>query len=184
MVPAEVPADAPHEISADDAARRQRLARAAAICADLVGGGAYPGVEDLAGRLFDPTTWADLRERWEPANCTVVAAAARQALNSPTKMHGIASTLAEQAWRWMGRPKVEQFMVRELVKRLPIVGEGQLRATARAAQLTGIHLCLARGHDLVDCPAFADIVATEGELQPRRLLRAAREDWSALSRLA
>ncbi|HEV2088420.1 MAG TPA: hypothetical protein VGR21_08920 [Cryptosporangiaceae bacterium] len=183
VVPAEGPADGPHEVTADEAARRQRLARAAAICTDLVADGAYPGVEDLAGRLFDDATWTDLRDRWQPANCVVVTAAARQALGSPTKMHSIAATLAEQAWRWMGRPKVEQFMVRELVKRLPIVGEGQIRATARAAQLTGIHLCLARGHELADCPAFVDIVVEEGELQPRRLLRAARDDWSALSRL-
>lgn len=177
-------AGGPTVVSADEALRRQRLARAAAICTELVAEGAYPGVEDLAGRLFDQSTWADLRDRWEPANCAIAAAAARQALGSPNRIHHIAATLAEQAWSWMGRPKVEQFMVRELVKRLPIVGEGQIRATARATQLTGIHLCLVNGHDLVDCPAFVDLVLEEGELQPRRLLRAAREDWSALSRLA
>ncbi|MFI5955420.1 hypothetical protein [Cryptosporangium sp. NPDC051539] len=108
---------------------------------------------------------------------------ARQALQSPAKLHDAAGKLAAQVWIWLGRPWVEQMMIREVVKRLPILGESQVRPVARAVQLAAIRLCHQTDHDLTHCPAFADLVEHEGERRPKQLLDAGVKGWDALGRL-
>jgi hypothetical protein len=113
----------------------------------------------------------------------LVATVARQALESPARLHDAAGKLAAQIWIWLGRPWLEQMMVREVVKRLPVLGEAQVRPVARAVQLAGIRLCYDQHDDLTQCPCFVDLVEKEGERRPRQLLDAGVKGWDGLARL-
>ncbi|EXG79443.1 hypothetical protein [Cryptosporangium arvum] len=140
-------------------------------------------VDALAVPYLGEAGWNQLRDAWRTENCVLVAKVARQALQSPVRLHDAAGKLAAQVWSWLGRPWVEQMMVREVVKRLPILGESQVRPVARAVQLAGMRLCHAHDKDLTRCPCFADLVEHEGERRPKQLLDAAQKGWTGLSRL-
>ncbi|SHM99030.1 hypothetical protein SAMN05443668_102440 [Cryptosporangium aurantiacum] len=182
---AEVPpgAGAPSGPEAEREPRDPRLDRAAERCASAIRNGAMDAVDALAVPYLGESGWRQLRDAWRRENCTLVATVARQALESPAKLHDAAGKLAAQVWIWLGRPWLEQMMVREVVKRLPILGESQVRPVARAVQLAGIRLCHAHDNDLTRCPCFVDLVEHEGERRPRQLLDAAPKGWDGLRRL-
>ncbi|MFB9316457.1 hypothetical protein [Cryptosporangium minutisporangium] len=163
--------------------RDPRLDRAAQRCAPALANGAMEAVDALAVPYLGEAGWGQLRDSWRRENCALVAKVARQALESPARLHDAAGKLAAQVWIWLGRPWLEQMMVREVVKRLPVLGESQVRPVARVVQLAGIRLCHSHDGDLTHCPCFADLVEHEGERRPRQLLDAAPKGWDALARL-
>jgi hypothetical protein len=160
-----------------------RLVRAAARCEAAIAAGALDAVDALATPYVGEAGWASLRQAWRRENCGLVAPVARQALSSPARLHDAAGQLAGQVWTWLGRPWIEQMMVREVVKRLPVLGEKQAKPLARAAQLAGIRLCYEQGKDLTSCPCFVDLVENEGERKPRALLDAGLKGWEGLAKL-
>lgn len=159
------------------------MVRAAERCAPAIAAGAFDAVDTLAVPYLGEAGWGQLRASWRRENCTLVTQVARQALDSPARLHDAAGKLAAQVWIWLGRPWLEQMMVREVVKRLPILGEGQVRPVARAIQLAGVRLCHAQHGDLTRCPCFADLVEKEGERRPRQLLDAGVKGWDGLAAL-
>ena len=167
-----------------DRGRDRRLERAAGLCRDLIANGGLDGVDTMTIKFLGHGTWNWLTGSWSPHACELVARASRETLNAPETMHGAAAQLTDQLWALFGRSRAERFLARELARRFPILGEGQLQAAARAAQLAGFRLCLATGHSLTECPCFIDVVDEDGEMQPRQLLRKADNNWPALSRLA
>ena len=160
-----------------------RLVWAAQRCAPAIADGAFDAVDVLAVPYLGEAGWAQLRESWRRENCALVAQVARQALVSPARLHDAAGKLASQVWIWLGRPWLEQMMVREVVKRLPILGESQVRPVARAVQLAGVRLCHAQYGELTSCPCFVDLVEKEGERRPRQLLDAGVKGWDGLASL-
>jgi hypothetical protein len=182
----EIPAGEGPEGEGDDPAAEPpdpRVVRAAQRCEAVIATGAMEAVDALATPYLGENGWNQLRQSWRRENCALLSRVAREALNSPVRMHDAAGKLAAQVWIWLGRPWLEQMMVREVVKRLPILGEGQVRPVARAVQLAGLRLCHGQHGDLTRCPCFVDLVENEGERRPRQLLEAGVKGWDGLARL-
>jgi hypothetical protein len=141
----------------------------------------------LVGQLTDrlaPPVLTTATRHWRRRNCRRLARLARAILKAKDKIHSILGDWVFRIWEWLGRPRFEQLVAKEVSKRIPIPTLDQKAvAIARSLQIIGIALCLHAGRGLASCACFKDVALIEGKNLLRRLFRLSLEDWIKLNRL-
>lgn len=139
---------------------------------------------ELEERLSPPLLRVATK-KWRRRNCHALAALARRILRAKAGLHDILANWIFKLWQWLGRPKFEQALARELGKRIPVpILDDYAAAVARSLQIVGIAMCVHRGRNLTSCACFKDVVLEEGKEMVGRLMRFSLKDWSSLNQLA
>jgi hypothetical protein len=143
--------------------------------------------ETVTGELSDRLSPGLLRvttHHWRGQHCRQLARLARMILKAKSKVHEILGGWFFRLFEWLGRPRYEQLVARELGKRIPLpVLDQYAKATARSLQIVGIAMCVRAGRKLTRCACFKDVVLTEGREMVKRLMRLSIENWRELSEL-
>jgi hypothetical protein len=135
--------------------------------------------ERLSPSLLRVTT-----RRWRRRNCRALAALARRILRAKAGLHDVLANWIFRLWEWLGRPRFEQLLARELGKRIPVpIVDDYAAAIARSLQIVGIAMCVHSGRNLTSCACFKDVVLEEGQEMVGRLMRFTLKDWSRLNQL-
>jgi hypothetical protein len=143
--------------------------------------------ETVAGQLSDRLSPELLRvttHRWRGQHCRQVARLARLILKSKARLHEVLGAWFFRLFEWLGRPRYEQLLARELAKRMPLpVLDEYARAVARSLQIVGVAMCLHARRKLTRCACFKDVVLTEGKDMVKRLMRLSIENWQELNKI-
>ena len=159
-----------------------RVEQAAAFVADSVTTEWQEAVADRALECITPRTWNRLFHGHRQQECKVLAGMAKDILGGKKTLHDLVGSVASRVTGWFGGSAVEQAVVRELAKRIPIPGVDQkAAAVARGLQVIGIVLCLSVGSPLNRCQSFIDLALTETKERVKQILVGAMDDWTSPS---
>jgi hypothetical protein len=159
-----------------------RVEQAAAFVADTATAGWQEAVADRALECITPRTWNRLFSGHRQQECKVLADMAKDILDGKKALHDLTGSVVSRVTGWFGGSAVEQAVVRELAKRIPIPGVDQkATAVARCLQVIGIVLCLSVGSPLNRCQSFIDLALTETKEGVKQILIGAMDDWTSPS---
>ena len=155
-----------------------RVETAAAFCGDVATDGWQDAVASRAADCLKRRTWNRLFGRRRDGDCKTIAAMAKALLDGKKKLHDLVGEASGWLAEKVGGQSLERIAAKELAKKIPIpVVDDQTAVVARALQMMGISLCLARGIPLERCQCFIDLALSESKEQVKEKLAAALGDW-------
>jgi hypothetical protein len=163
-----------------EAQRRDRVRKAAELCAEALDSGWQEAVADRAAGYVSDTTWDRLFRAHRRMHCRALARIARRLLDGKQQVHSFLGGLAAWALSGLGADDAAQAFADEVVASIPLPFDAKIIAAGRGLQLTGILLCVVNGDDLAQCQCFIDPALTETKTQVRKILVVAIDDWAQL----
>jgi hypothetical protein len=94
----------------------------------------------------------------------------------------VTGALAGRLVFWATASRAAEAFTREVAANVPLPPDAKLVAAARAAQVVGVMLCLAKGDSLLRCECFIDLAMTEAKAQVKKILPAGATDWTKLGK--
>jgi hypothetical protein len=173
------PAQAPVLVPLRRIQERERVAEAAALCADLL---SYKWQAAVAGRIADYARPAleRLSRHRRRRNCKALARIARSILETEPPNSRLSGWVADV----LGASDAALAFAEQLASAFPLPPAVKMVAVARGAQVTGVLLCAMDGRDLADCECFVDLALTQPKEQVREMLVGATSDWTGLKTFA
>lgn len=160
---------------------RERVEKAAELCADLISGGWQETVADQIV-AYAPTTWDRLRRSGQRRNCKALARTARFILKTKVQIHKGVGKLFGWCVSGFGHGGAIRAFEEELASNIPLPTDAKMIAVARGLQVAGILLCVMDDKALEQCDCFIDLVRAETEERVKQILIAAMSDWVNLAR--
>ena len=150
------------------------------FCLDTLSDGGASTIADRASEYVTERTWDALVNQHHTKDCDDLAQLARRILSEKEKIKSFLGRAAGRFTGFLGRPRIEQIFVQEVVSRIPLPIGVKFSAAARALQIAGIFVCLTQGRDLADCACLNDVLKVEGQAQVQRLILGSVQDWKEL----
>lgn len=164
--------------------RRKVREAAAEVIVSVALDGWQATVADELGERLSPPLLQMTTSRWSGQHCRQVARLARLILKKKERLHDILGGWLFKIFEWLGRPRYEQVLARELGKRAPLpLVDDHATALARGLQIVGIAMCLHAERPLVQCACFKDVVLAEGKDRIKQLMQYSIENWHELNRV-
>jgi hypothetical protein len=126
----------PHNLTTQE---QDRVDIAAEFCVDTIIDGWPEAVNSQVQKCLTRDTWNRLFGKRRQKDCKVLADIAKSLLDGKKALHDFVGSVASRLASWFGAHPVEQAVVNELAKHIPIpVVDEKTVVVARGLQMTGI----------------------------------------------
>jgi hypothetical protein len=161
--------------------RQRRVEAAVLFCSEVLEDDWHDAVAERLIARVSADTWHRLLGSRHQTRCDAVSGLAKHLLLDKKALQDVVASVLNSFAAILGLANVVQTLATELARSYPLPVEGQVVATGRGLQVTGILICLDNGDDLRQCQCFIDLALDETKTRVKAILIAATDDWTHLA---